>query len=167
MTMLPDTFIINREIDNGIHKLTNVFKGLQYSPAFLKQFKTDKEVSRFLENANVRVTDSGWYMYVDPSDGYVVVNRKYLLEGEPSDLYLDIIHELVHVRQWLEGKDLFDRHYEYGERPTELEAYAVVVKEAKRIGMPGKDIIEYLHVPWISKEELQSMVKRLGVEEQQ
>jgi hypothetical protein len=132
----------------------------------MKLLGSEKEVMRFIESEHVWVSNTFGYMYVDPSDGYVIISQKYLQEGEAESLYLDIIHELVHVKQWHEGKDLFDRKYSYVERPTEVEAYALVVVEAKRIGMAEKDIVDYLDVPWISRDELQALVKRLGVEEQ-
>jgi hypothetical protein len=166
MTSIPRTFTINRRAENGIHRLTEVFGGLEYSPVFMKLLGSEKEVMRFIESEHVWVSDTFGYMYVDPSDGYVIISQKYLQEGEAESLYLDIIHELVHVKQWHEGKDLFDRKYSYVERPTEVEAYALVVVEAKRIGMAEKDIVDYLDVPWISRDELQALVKRLGVEEQ-
>lgn len=165
MTLTPTTFAINRQAEDGIHKLTEVFRGLEHSPAFMKLLGTEKEVMKFIQSSHVWVTSGSGYMYVDPSDGYVIISRKYLQEGDPESLYLDIIHELVHVKQWHEGKDLYDRQYDYIERPTELEAYALVVVEAKRIGMAEKDIVDYLDVPWISRNELQALVKRLGVED--
>lgn len=166
MTPIPKTFTINRQPASGIHKLNEVFGGLEHSPVFLKLLGTKEEAIKFIESAHVWVSNTFGYMYVDPSDGYVIVSQKYLQEGEPESLYLDIIHELVHVKQWHEGKDLYDRKYGYIDRPTELEAYALVVVEAKRIGMAEKDIIDYLEVPWISRTELQALVKRLGVQEQ-
>jgi hypothetical protein len=166
MTSIPKTFAINRQAKNGIHWLREVFGGLEYSPVFMKLLGTEEDVSKFLEGAHVRVSNTFGYMYIDPSDGYVVVSQKYLQEGEPENLYLDIIHELVHVKQWHDGMDLYDRRYSYVERPTEVEAYALVVVEAKRIGMVEKEIIDYLDVPWISKNELEELAKTVGVEKQ-
>jgi hypothetical protein len=162
---MPRTFTINRQSRIGVHSLTEVFGGLEHSPVFLKLLGTGKEVSKFIESAHVWVSNTFGYMYVDPSDGYVIVSQKYLQEGEPESLYLDIIHELVHVKQWHEGMDLYDRKYSYIERPTELESYALVVVEAKRIGMSEKEIIDYLEVPWISRTELEALVKKLGVQQ--
>ncbi len=164
MTSMPKTFTINRQPGIGIHRLNEVFGGLEHSPLFLKLLGTEKEVDRFIGSAQVWVSNTFGYMYVDPSNGNVIISQKYLEEGEPESLYLDIQHELVHVKQWHDGRDLFDRQYDYIERPTELEAYALVVVEAKRIGMTEKDIIEYLEVPWISSVELQDLAKKLGVQ---
>ena len=78
-------------------------------------------------------------------------------------LYLDIIHELVHVRQQREGLDLYDKSYSYVERPTEIEAYEIAVKEAKRLDMTDKEILDYLHVEWITPEEHKRLASRLGI----
>jgi hypothetical protein len=163
MTTMPKTFTINRQSGIGIHNLNEVFGGLEYSPLFLKLLGTKEKVQEFIGSAHVWVSNTFGYMYVDPSNGYVIVSQKYLQKGETQSLYLDILHELVHVNQWHEGRDLYDRQYGYIDRPTELEAYGLVVVEAKRIGMSEKDIIDYLEVPWISKTELQDLAKKLGV----
>ena len=163
MTTMPKTFTINRQSGIGIHNLNEVFGGLELSPLFLKLLGTKEKVEKFIGSAQVWVSNTFGYMFVDPSNGYVIISQKYLLEGEPESLYLDILHELVHVNQWHEGRDLYDRQYAYTERPTELEAYALVVVEAKRIGMSEKDIIDYLEVPWISRSELEDLAKKLGV----
>jgi hypothetical protein len=165
MQGIPDQFNVNRDIKTGVRKLTEVFRGLEYSPAILAMYRTTEDAMRFLERVSLRVTDTNDYMYVDPWDGHIATGLRYMLEAEPRILYLDIIHELVHVRQWFEGKELYDSRQSYVERPTELKAYAAVVEEAKRIGMTDKEIVDYLEVPWISKKELDFMVKRLGIRE--
>jgi hypothetical protein len=78
-------------------------------------------------------------------------------------LYLDLVHELVHVKQFGEGRDLFDHAYKYVARPTELEAYAVTVAEARRLGMPEEEICEFLYVEWISHDDHVELCKALGV----
>jgi hypothetical protein len=163
LTAIPESFSIRRNAGVGIHRLTEVFVGLENSPALAGQFKTRKDMDEFIEHATATIMKSDGYMFIDPQDGSVVISMRYLAEGDERDLYLDIVHELVHVRQWLEGKDLYDRRYDYAKRPTESEAYSIVVTEAKRIGMTGKEILEYLRVPWISKKALEEMAKHLGI----
>ncbi|WXG44728.1 MAG: hypothetical protein WED04_11975 [Promethearchaeati archaeon SRVP18_Atabeyarchaeia-1] len=164
MAMIPESFSIHRTAERGVHKLPEIFGGLGDSPALARLFKTGKDLEEFLEGVTLRITRSGGYMYVDPWDGSVVVSWDYLVEGDQRDLYLDIIHELVHVKQWHQGRDLYDRQYSYTERPTEREAYSVVVTEARRLGMLEREIIEYLEVPWISKEEVILLARKLGIE---
>ncbi|MCS4539406.1 MAG: hypothetical protein HYU03_01775, partial [Thaumarchaeota archaeon] len=80
-------------------------------------------------------------------------------------LYLDLIHELVHVRQHMEGRELFDKRYSYVDRPTEIEAYSAAVKEAKRIGMSYEEIEDYLKVEWVTDEEFDRMLTNLHLKQ--
>jgi hypothetical protein len=79
------------------------------------------------------------------------------------DIYLDIIHELCHVRQLQEGKELFDPRYSYVERPTEIEAYSYTVQEARRLGLSDERICEYLKTDWMSDEDLKVLAKAVNV----
>jgi hypothetical protein len=102
-------------------------------------------------------------MGVDDDTGHLLVNARYLKNGDKIDIYLDIVHELYHIKQWLEGRELFDNKYSYVDRPTEIEAYRYTVKEAKRIGLNDKRILEYLKTEWISNPELQRLAKTVDI----
>lgn len=104
------------------------------------------------------------YMGVDNSDGHLMVNARYLQSGNKKDIYLDVIHELCHVKQWMEGKELFDPKYDYVDRPTEIEAYRYTIQEAKRIGFNRERILQYLQTEWISNQELQKLVKNINLD---
>jgi hypothetical protein len=67
------------------------------------------------------------------------------------------------VKQFREGKELFDETYEYADRPTELEAYRIAVKEARRLGMGNDEIFEYLKVTWLDENEVRRLAENLGV----
>src|SRR6267378_8155985 len=103
------------------------------------------------------------YMYIDDKAGNVVAGLGYLREGEATIVYLDVLHELTHIRQWHAGRALWDRRYNYVDRPTEIEAYKVAVDEARRLGMTDREIAEYLRVEWTSREEHERLCKHLGV----
>ena len=102
-------------------------------------------------------------MGVSDEDGHLIVSAHYLRDGDPVSKYLDVVHELVHVRQFSEGKPLFDETYEYHERPTELEAYSHATKEARRLGMSDNEIFEYLKVDWMSEDEVRKLARNLNV----
>ena len=70
-----------------------------------------------------------------------MISKGYLNNGDKTDIYLDLIHELCHVKQFMEGKELFDPRYDYVDRPTEIEAYRYAVKEARRIGLSDERIM--------------------------
>jgi hypothetical protein len=83
--------------------------------------------------------------------------------GDKVDIYLDLIHELVHVRQFMEGKELFDSGYSYAERPTEIQAYQHAVEEARRLGLSDERICKYLKTEWMSNESLKQLARVLKV----
>lgn len=103
------------------------------------------------------------YMRVSGEDGHLVISSHYLNHGDRVDVYLDVIHELVHVRQFMEGQELFDTEYSYVERPTEIEAYRYAVEEARKLGLSDERIGRYLKTEWINNEDLQQLAKTLNV----
>ncbi|MGZ4849918.1 MAG: hypothetical protein ACXV2C_00900 [Candidatus Bathyarchaeia archaeon] len=103
------------------------------------------------------------YMYVDGSDGHLVISKNYLNNGDKTDIYLDLIHELCHVKQYMEGKELFDPRYDYVDRPTEIEAYCYAVQEARRIGLSEERISCYLKTEWMSENDLRRLAKSVNV----
>ena len=92
-----------------------------------------------------------------------MVNKTYLKNGDKTDIYLDVVHELCHVKQHLDGRELFDPRYDYVDRPTEVEAYRYAVQEAKRLGLSDERILCYLQTEWISDEDLKRLVKNMGI----
>lgn len=103
------------------------------------------------------------YMGVSNEDGHIFVNANYLKNGDKLSIYLDIIHELVHVKQFREGRELFDEAYEYVDRPTELEAYQHALKESRRLGMSDNEIFDYLKVTWLKPEQVRRLAVNLSV----
>ncbi len=104
------------------------------------------------------------YMGVSDADGHLMVNKRYLSNGRKQDIYLDVIHELCHVKQHMGGSDLFDPRYDYVDRPTEIEAYRYAVQEAKRIGLNTAEIRVYLKTEMMSSKALDKLIKNMGVD---
>lgn len=102
-------------------------------------------------------------MGVSDTDGHLIVNAHYLNNCDVVDIYLDVIHELVHVKQFMEGKELFDSDYRYIERPTEVEAYRCAVEEARRLGLSEHRICEYLKTEWMSDEDFKRLARTMNV----
>ena len=140
---------------------TDYFRGFEKNHAVQGIFgEKTEEVIRNLK------LDFIWfgYMGVSDSDGHLMVNKSYLSTGSKQDIYLDVIHELCHVKQYFEGKELFDPHYDYVDRPTEIEAYRYSVQEAKRIGLSAKEIREYLQTEMMSTQALERLIRNMGVD---
>lgn len=158
---LPDVEIPTR-VPIALHAFTDFFKGFEKIPAIRSIFGEDTE--KVLANLKVEFFSSKFgYMGVSDEDGHLIVSAYYLREGEQVSKYLDVVHELVHVRQFREGKPLFDEAYEYHNRPTELEAYELAVDEGRRLGMSDRELFDYLKVDWMSEEEVRKLARNLSV----
>jgi hypothetical protein len=153
---------INRKLGTGPKPLTKVFPGLGDDPHFQFLFG-DGLRDEVLAKTLVNVVAEDAYCYIDDKRGWVNLGLEYLRTGDERTLYLDILHELTHIRQWHEGKELWDRRYAYVDRPTEVEAYEVAVKVARQLGMTDGEIADYLRVEWISHEDYVRLCLRLGV----
>ncbi len=78
-------------------------------------------------------------------------------------LFMDIYHELCHVRQRQGGANLWEPGVSYVKRWTEVEAYRFVVEEARSLGVADDFIREYLKVEWISAKEHRELLAELRV----
>lgn len=96
-------------------------------------------------------------------EGRLLINPKYFETGDFTDLYLDVIHELVHVKQVMEGKNC-NKSLPYVKRPLEVEAYKAAVEEARVLGLDDNRIIDYLESDLINTEELKQLASALGIE---
>ena len=152
---------IQRDVKVELHRFTDYFKGFEKVGAVRDLFGEDTE--KVLHGLKVEFFSSRFgYMGVNPEDGHLMVSTYYLKHGSERDIYLDIIHELNHIKQYMEGQELFDERFEYADRPTEIEAYKAAVSEAKRIEMTDDEIIEYLKTPWMSEKEHLKLASILG-----
>ena len=143
------------------HSFSEYFKGFENVEAVRRIF--GEETERVLRNLRVEFTWFPGYMFVDGQDGHIVISSRYLQNGDKVDIYLDLIHELVHVRQFMEGKQLFDSHYGYADRPTEVEAYQYAVQEARNLGLSDERICQYLKTEWMSDEDFKRLAKHVDV----
>lgn len=152
---------IPRNVKITTYPFTDFFKGFEDVEAVRRIFgEKTKEV---LYNLQVEFAGFRGYMGVSDVDGHLMVSAYYLKNGEIVDIYLDIIHELVHVKQFMEGQKLFDDRYDYVVRPTEIEAYRYAVEEARRLDLDDARICQYLKTEWMSERELKKLAKALNV----
>lgn len=156
--------VINRDAPAGTTQpFLEVFAGFEAIQAVKGLFgqATEEVISKL----KVSLDSPRGYLRVDGETGDVIINPEYLKTGQEKHLYLDVIHELAHVRQFREGKELYDRRFPYFERPTEIEAYRVAVQEARRIGMDKEEIVDYLRVEWVTEEEFMRFVSMMRIDE--
>jgi hypothetical protein len=138
---------------------------------FFKDFQKVKAVrgifgektDEVLSHLSVEISWVMGYMYVDGSDGHLVISKGYLNNGDKIDIYLDLIHELFHVKQFMEGKELFDPRFDYVDRPTEIEAYRYCIQEARRLGLSEERIRCYLWTEWMGEGDFKRLAKAVNV----
>jgi hypothetical protein len=156
-------FTVNRSLAAGSYSLREIFSGLQDVEPLIRCVGDTAVLKQMLDRTRVTLRDEDGYMYVNDEDGSLVIGLEYLKNGQLNHLYLDVIHELVHVRQFLQGRNLFDERYRYVDRPTEIEAYRCCVEEGRKMGMSDKEIAQYLYVEWITEKDHVRLLKTLGV----
>ena len=152
---------IKRDFKITLHAFADHFMDFDKVEAVREIFGDETE--KVLSNLKVEFCGRRGYMGVNDQDGHIIVSADYLKNGKERDLYLDIIHELVHVKQFFDGRELFDDALEYVDRPTEIEAYQNTVNEARKQGMSDEEIFEYLRTEWVSAEELRRLATSVGV----
>jgi hypothetical protein len=155
-------FKVNRELPEGVFRFEEVFQGVHHAPPVVRLFGAPGARDVCSRTA-VHVVNATHYMRVSDKDGSLLVNRTHLRTADETTLYLDVVHELVHIRQLRDGQDLFDPRYRYVDRPTELEAYQLTVTEARRLRLSEVELREYLRVEWITDSEFTDFLKALGV----
>ena len=151
---------IRRDVKVAMYPFMDYFKGFEKVEAVRGIF--GEETDKVLSELKVEFAGTRGYMGVSETDGHLIIGAHYLNEGDIVDIYLDIIHELVHVKQFMEGKELFDSDYTYIERPTEVEAYRYAIKEARRLGLSDERLCEYLKTEWMSDDDFERLAKTVG-----
>jgi hypothetical protein len=154
MIDLPDYAIVNRTLPRGEHPYLALLPLVRESPAARRIGSCTIPLDTLLDRARVRVERGDGYIWVDDEAPAIVLVEKYYLEGNALDLYLDLLHELTHLRQLMEGLELWDDGFPYVNRPTEIEGYAVAVEEGCRLGMMEPEILKHLSNPWMSRQEV-------------
>ncbi len=177
----PKAFHVERGLAAGRFPLARVFPGLEKLPAFARLCPEEPRRQMLATETCVEVVDQDLWMYVAPHQravsrrnrrGWkpvvsetdcVVIGQGHLAKSPLLVLYLDILHELRHVLQRQDGRELWDERYSYVDRPTEVEAYRLAVDEARRLGVSDAFLCDYLKVEWITDEECDRLLKTLGV----
>jgi hypothetical protein len=152
---------ISRNVKVSTHSFTDYFKDFDKLKIVKRIF--NERTEEVLHNLRIEFSGRRGYMGVSNDDGHLIISAQYLKNGDIIDIYLDIIHELVHVKQFMDGKELFNRNYSYVERPTEIEAYRYAVEEARNIGLSDARICDYLKTEWMSDEDLQKLTRALKI----
>ena len=158
---LPAFAKLNRDLEAGLHPYLTIFPGARESPAMRLICPDEKACEDLLSTTMVRIQRGAGFAYVDVEVPCIVLAEEYYRTGTDLDLYLDMLHEVTHIRQHHEGKDLWDERFTYVDRITEVEGYAVAVEEGRRLGMSDQDVIHHLSNPWMDEEDVQQLLRNI------
>jgi hypothetical protein len=142
----------------GTHPFLSLLPGALESPA-VRLIGTDRIPGlTVIEKARVCLVSKNGFCWVDETIPCIVLSMAYYQAGSDLDLYLDLLHEVTHIRQILEGRDVWDDAFLYHRRPTEIEGYAVAVFECRRLGLDEKDIRDHLANPWMTPKQVTELL---------
>lgn len=160
---MNNAYHINRRLKPGLYRLEDVFPDIRTYDVLPAIFADAEEIAGVMANTRVNVVDGPNEMFVDNDDGTITIGLTHLGSSSDEILYLDIVHELCHVKQHLQGRNLYDENKAYVDRETEIEAYELTLREARRIGLSDDAIYDYLRVAWITPSEHKRLARRLNV----
>lgn len=145
-----------------LYSFQKFFRGFDEAPPIQELW--GRKASKILRDLKVEFFSPPFgYMGTSDEDGHLIVSSNHLKTSDLRTIYLDVVHELCHVKQHLAGRPLFDRTKKYVDTPTEIEAYAFTVKEGRRIGMNDAQLYDYLRVEWIDENDLKRLARHVGV----
>ncbi|PSG97287.1 hypothetical protein BRD56_06395 [Thermoplasmatales archaeon SW_10_69_26] len=148
----------------GIHSFNEVVPGLAKREV-AQAIAGDTDVDDLLEAARVVCFRGEGFPRVDDHTGHILCPTSYTREQPPIVVYLDLAHELVHVRQVHDGQQVYHFPEAYVDWPTEQEAYRITYEEAKRLGLSDEWFWRYLSVPWIEDTEIATLARAIGMPE--
>jgi len=153
---------IERKAPTHLLPFARYFRGFEKNPAVRELF--GEETGKVLGELKVEFFSARFgYMGTSDVDGHLLVSTHHLSDADFRTVYLDVVHELCHVRQFRRGRPLFYPKLSYVDAPSEIEAYRFTVKEGRRIGMTDRELRDYLKVEWISDAEHRRLARRTGV----
>jgi len=158
-----------------VEPFVDYFQGFEKIQAVRDVFGDQTE--RVLNSLRVGfISNRYMYMGVSDHDGNLAVGTYHLKNSDLRTLYLDIVHELFHVKQFMQDKEHFGREHQkylkktgfdsalYFKSPIEVPAYRHAVEEAKRIGMSYEEIVEYLKMGPVHPKVFSRFLKAVGLE---
>jgi hypothetical protein len=160
---MKNNYRINQQLKPGQYCLKDVFPDIRKYEVLKTIFDDAAEIACVIAQTKVFVVDHSYEMFVGNQDGSITIGLAHLRDCSGEILYLDIVHELCHVKQHLQGRNLYDRRKPYVDRETEIEAYRLTVEEARRIGLDDEAICDYLSVSWLTPEDLKRLACSLNI----
>jgi len=164
----PPVEIIRKVPPATLLPFTKFFKGFEKVQAVRSVF--GEETDAILGSLKVGFISLRFmYMGIRDEDGSITVGTYHLEHSDLRTLYLDIVHELFHIKQWREDKKYFEKEHRrflgdwslYYASPIEVPAYKHTVREAERIGMSRDEIVEHLKMGLVQPKAFAQFLKEM------
>ncbi|MGI0131451.1 MAG: hypothetical protein ACREDE_05430 [Thermoplasmata archaeon] len=153
---------IERAAPTHLRPFTRFFRGFEKVAPVRALF--GRQAEQVLRSLKVEFFSARFgYMGTSDVDGHLLISTHHLKDSEFRTVYLDIVHELCHVKQFRAGRPLFYSKLSYVDAPSEIEAYRFTVDEGRRIGMTDRQLLDYLKVEWISPAEHRRLARHCRV----
>jgi hypothetical protein len=153
---------IERNAPTKLYPFTRFFRGFESLAPIQGLFGS--RTRRVLASLGVEFFSARFgYMGTSDIDGHLLISSRHLRDSPFRTVYLDLVHELCHVKQFRDGRPLFYPKLSYVDAPSEIEAYRFTVDEGRRIGMTARQLLDYLKVEWITPAEHRRLARRCGV----
>jgi hypothetical protein len=178
---VPPEFRPDRSTAPGHYPILKLFRGLEKTVPFSKYPGDDRWIREVADATQIFLSPGPGWMYVAPrrtppevrahgfrmyesTDDVIVVSRSHFRNSPMMTVYLDLIHEFLHILQRKQGRELWPRRIPtYADRPTEVEAYSFSVAEARRLKVPDAFLRRYLLVPWMTTTDYRHLLENVGV----
>ncbi|MGI0071159.1 MAG: hypothetical protein ACRECT_03710 [Thermoplasmata archaeon] len=153
---------IERVAPVQLYPFVRFFQGFEEVPLVRRLFRA--RTRRVLRSLKVEFFSARFgYMGTSDIDGHLLISTHHLRDSDFQTVYLDLVHELCHVRQFRKSRPLFYPKLSYVDAPSEIEAYRFTIQEGRRIGMSDRALRDYLKVEWITPTEHRRLARRCGV----
>ena len=156
----------------ALQPFTDYFKGFEKVAAVRKVFGDETEA--VLARLKIGfISNRRMYMGIRDDDGNIAVGTYHLRHSTTRVLYLDIVHELFHIKQWMLDKEWFTAEHEkfmgdfslYYVSPIEVPAYKHTVREAERLGMTPEEITKYLEMMPVPHRVWRGFLKEMEIKQ--
>jgi hypothetical protein len=155
---------IKRDTSPKLYPFSDYFKGFEKVSAVREMF--GESTDGVLSGIKVEFIDSPWpTIYPNEDDGRLIVASDYLRSGPLNSIYLDAFLCLNLLRSFSEPGAAAVSPDQLWESPGVLKAYAAMVNEARKLGLPDSEILTHLTLPsfLMSKSGYRKFLKSLGL----
>ena len=136
---------IKRETSSKLYPFTDYFNGFEKVAAVRELF--GDLTSGVLRDLKVEFIDSPFpTIYPSEDDGHLIVANDYFRNGPVKSLYLDAFLCLNLRKAFSVGGAAADPTAGFGSDPEVFKAYAMMVKEGRRLGVSDSNIADHLQL---------------------